>query len=121
MLHAQHWSEAGLNSSGRVTVVLIANIGRAPWEALERRFSFDGPPFLPPALSYREGIRKPDRRLFALALERVGVPVGSMVYLDGSLSNVAAAKHIGLGAIRLGRLAWRKGLEDGVCITGADH
>jgi epoxide hydrolase-like predicted phosphatase len=53
--------------------------------------------------SCEEGIRKPDRRIFELTLQRLGdVPAGRAVFLDDAPGNVAAAAKLGLHAIRVG-------------------
>jgi len=49
------------------------------------------------------GMRKPDPRIFALALERVGgVPASRCVFLDDYEGNVAAAESLGMAGIRVG-------------------
>ena len=48
------------------------------------------------------GIRKPDARIFELALERVGVPATAAVFLDDYPGNVEAARRLGLRAVLVG-------------------
>jgi putative hydrolase of the HAD superfamily len=52
--------------------------------------------------SCEEGIRKPDRRIFELTLQRLGdVAPERAVFLDDAPGNVAAAAKLGLYAIRV--------------------
>ena len=49
------------------------------------------------------GVRKPDPRIFALALEQLGCPdPASCVFLDDHPANVAAARALGMLAIHVG-------------------
>jgi epoxide hydrolase-like predicted phosphatase len=53
--------------------------------------------------SSEEGIRKPDARIFRLALERLGgVAPERAVFLDDAPGNVAAARALGMRAILVG-------------------
>ena len=50
--------------------------------------------------SSEEGIRKPDRRIFELTLDRLGdVPAERAIFLDDAPGNVAAATGLGMRAI----------------------
>ncbi len=49
--------------------------------------------------SYREGLAKPDARIFARALEKFGLDAGTTVYLDDLPANVAAANAAGLRGV----------------------
>jgi putative hydrolase of the HAD superfamily len=52
--------------------------------------------------SCEEGIRKPDARIFRIALERLGgIAPDRAVFLDDAPGNVAAARALGLHAIRV--------------------
>lgn len=49
------------------------------------------------------GVRKPDPRIFELALERVGgVSPSRCIFLDDYAGNVAAAERLGMAGIRVG-------------------
>lgn len=52
--------------------------------------------------SCRAGVRKPDPRIFRLALDEVGVPAGRAVFLDDHVGNVAAASRLGIRGIHVG-------------------
>ena len=53
--------------------------------------------------SCEEGVRKPDPRIFATALERLGgIAPERAVFLDDAPGNVAAARALGLHAIHVG-------------------
>lgn len=49
--------------------------------------------------SHEEGIEKPDRRIFELACERLGVRPEEIVFLDDHPPHVAAARELGIHAI----------------------
>jgi putative hydrolase of the HAD superfamily len=48
------------------------------------------------------GMRKPDRRVYELALERLGVTAAETVFVDDAPGNVAAAEAVGLRAVLIG-------------------
>ena len=50
-------------------------------------------------ISGREGVAKPDRRIFEILLERVGLPPGELLFVDDSLKNVEAARALGIEAL----------------------
>jgi 2-haloacid dehalogenase len=56
-------------------------------------------------ISGTEGVAKPDPRIFAIAVERTGLPAERLVFVDDKVLNVEAARTAGL---------------DGVVFTGAD-
>lgn len=45
------------------------------------------------------GVRKPDPRIFELALEQLGVPAARAVFLDDYAGNVAAARRVGMQGV----------------------
>ena len=45
------------------------------------------------------GLRKPDPRIFELALEKLGVPASSAVFLDDYAGNVEAAQRVGIHGV----------------------
>jgi FMN phosphatase YigB (HAD superfamily) len=49
-------------------------------------------------LSHRLGLIKPDRALFQCVLDRIARPPGSILFLDDSAVNVAAARALGFDA-----------------------
>lgn len=49
--------------------------------------------------SHEEGIAKPDRRIYALTCERLGVQPGEMVFLDDAEKCIAGARELGIHAI----------------------
>lgn len=64
-------------------------------------------------VSGREGLMKPDPAIFELALARVGVLAEEAVFVDDFRMNVAAARQVGLQAIRFRGLSpLRKRLQE---------
>jgi putative hydrolase of the HAD superfamily len=53
--------------------------------------------------SCHAGVRKPDPRIFGLALAALGVPAERCVFLDDHPANVAAAESLGMRGIVVGR------------------
>ena len=51
--------------------------------------------------SSKEGIRKPDPRIYALACERIGVAPQAMVYLDDLGINLKPARDLGMTTIKV--------------------
>ena len=70
-------------------------------------------------VSGEEGVTKPDRRIFELLLERFGLVPAGTVFVDDSPANVAAARAVGMDAVRfhhadgLRRALAARGLLDG--------
>lgn len=54
----------------------------------------------PVVISAEVGLRKPDRRIFDLLLERLGLPAGRTAFVDDVPPNVAAAADLGIHAIQ---------------------
>ena len=52
--------------------------------------------------SCQAGVRKPDARIFELALAELSVPAGRAAFLDDHPSNVAAATRLGIRSILVG-------------------
>jgi HAD superfamily hydrolase (TIGR01509 family) len=50
-------------------------------------------------ISGREGVAKPDRRIFEILIKRIGAPAGELLFVDDSLKNVEAARAIGIETI----------------------
>jgi epoxide hydrolase-like predicted phosphatase len=49
--------------------------------------------------SYEVGIEKPDRRIYEIACERLGVHPSEIVFLDDLEANVAAARQLGMRTV----------------------
>ncbi len=50
-------------------------------------------------ISGREGVAKPDRRIFEILVERVGRPASELLFVDNSLRNVEAARAFGIDTV----------------------
>jgi epoxide hydrolase-like predicted phosphatase len=50
-------------------------------------------------ISGEVGMRKPERKIFELALDRIGLPAGECAFIDDMAHNVAAASQAGLVGI----------------------
>ena len=48
------------------------------------------------------GIRKPDRRIYELALERLGVTAEEAVFVDDAPGNIAGAEAVGIAGVLIG-------------------
>ncbi|XP_072736272.1 acyl-CoA dehydrogenase family member 10 isoform X3 [Ciconia boyciana] len=51
--------------------------------------------------SYREGMRKPDPRIYKLCLERLGVQPQESIFLDNSSQNLKAAAQLGIKTVKV--------------------
>ncbi|NWU58157.1 ACD10 dehydrogenase, partial [Dromas ardeola] len=52
--------------------------------------------------SYREGMHKPDPRIYKLCLERLGVQAQESIFLDSSSQNLKAAAQLGIKTVKVG-------------------
>jgi putative hydrolase of the HAD superfamily len=59
------------------------------------------------------GTRKPERRIYELTLERLGVPAGAALLIDDIEPNCAAARELGLQAV------WFRSTEQAIADTEA--
>jgi len=55
--------------------------------------------FEKPVLSHRVGLLKPDKKIFVLALKRLGLKAQECVFIDDTKRNTAVAKKLGFKAI----------------------
>jgi 2-haloacid dehalogenase len=104
---------AALRARG-VPLYALSNWSAETYPVAERRFDFlswfDGV-----LISGREGMKKPDPRIFTLLLDRFGLKPDDAVYIDDSPRNVAAAEACGIRAVHFdgpesGPLAVRRAL-----------
>lgn len=91
-----------LKSNFRVAIINNGNaIALGYWKN-----QFDFSPFELFVNSGEEGIKKPDKRIFQLVCQRLGVKPEECLFLDDSLENIESAKGLGMQVIW-----WNK--EDG--------
>ena len=50
-------------------------------------------------VSYEVGLMKPDRRIYELCLERLGVPASSALFVDDRSENLTAPKELGMQTV----------------------
>jgi len=56
-------------------------------------------PFEPCLLSCDIGVEKPDTKAFEILIEKLGKPANEIVFIDDKVSNIEAAKKVGIDAI----------------------
>lgn len=78
----------------------ITNFSAEKWAESVARFPFLASAFRDVVVSAHERLTKPDPRIFRLFLDRNGLDAGACVFIDDSAANVAAARAIGMDAIR---------------------
>ena len=79
-------------------VYTLSNIAHYHIRAIENNWNgfFDGTTGL--FMSYRRGVRKPDPRIYEMALEELGVPGEQCFFIDDLAENVSAARELGIHA-----------------------
>ncbi len=79
-------------------VYTLSNIADYHVRAIENNWNgfFDGATGL--FFSYKMGVRKPDPRIYEMALAELGVPAGDCFFIDDLADNVAAAREQGIEA-----------------------
>lgn len=91
---------AELRDQARVRLLALTNWSAETFHHAEQRYGFltwfEGI-----LVSGREGLAKPDPRIFALLAERFGLDPGRTLFLDDSAANVAAAQAAGWQAVRV--------------------
>jgi glucose-1-phosphatase len=78
---------------------IVSNTNRAHFDCIAGQFGFLRY-FSGWILSHEVGARKPDRRIFELALDRAGVSAGDAMFVDDSPENVEAALALGIDAFQ---------------------
>jgi 2-haloacid dehalogenase len=107
----ERWTEMlGGEVPGTVAVLAELRAAGVPlyalsnWSAETFRLTRGRFPFLEwfdgVVVSGEEGVIKPDRRIFELLLERFGLVPDATVFVDDSPANVAAARDLGMDAVR---------------------
>ncbi|HEV2520577.1 MAG TPA: HAD family hydrolase [Thermoplasmata archaeon] len=85
----------GLRERQGVRLVAVSNVPAPVYEAIDRRHPismlFDAS-----VLSFREGLAKPNPQVYIEAIERSGVPPGSILFVDTTEERVRAAAEWGL-------------------------
>jgi FMN phosphatase YigB (HAD superfamily) len=77
---------------------ILSNAAAGGRRQEQMRYGFDDLADLT-VYSYEVGIEKPDRRIYLLTCERLGVHPGEVVFLDDLEANVAAARGVGMRAV----------------------
>jgi len=75
----------------------------AEWSERVRSYHKFGDYFKHAIISADAGCRKPERRIFEIALERLGVPARECVFIDDSVQNLDAASGAGMNTILFNR------------------
>lgn len=77
-------------------VILLSNLNAFDWQdaATLGLSGFER------VLSYEVGMKKPDPRIFQLALTKTGMPAESHLYIDDQQRNVDVAESLGMKALR---------------------
>lgn len=80
------------------SVYTLSNIAHYHIRAIENNWAgfFEGTTGL--FMSYKMGVRKPDSRIYDMALEELGVPGEQCFFIDDLAENVAAARNAGIQA-----------------------
>ena len=97
---------AAIRNSGCPRLAVLSNTNSLQWDYItDGRFPIlaMGRPecaFEWAILSYEVGAMKPDRAIFAAAIERAGVAAEEVFFTDDRLENVAGARAVGIDAVQ---------------------
>ncbi|MBN2567455.1 HAD family phosphatase [Candidatus Woesearchaeota archaeon] len=86
---------ASLRKRYRLAILSVSD--EANSTKYKERGWYDG--FDPVVLSHEEGILKPDRRIYEITLERLGLPARECLFIDDQKKNVNAAERLGMHGI----------------------
>ncbi len=89
-----------LRASAPVRILITSNVSREVWLGLNRSFAI-GDAAHGAVLSFQVRALKPSASFFRVALRRGGVPADRVLFLDDSLTNVRAARRVGVRAHRV--------------------
>jgi epoxide hydrolase-like predicted phosphatase len=82
----------------RYRTAILSNAAAGGRREEERRYGFAAMADVL-VYSYEVGIEKPDRRIYEIACQRLGVHPAEVVFLDDLEANVVAARHLGMRAV----------------------
>lgn len=85
---------AAVRDAGFAVGLVSNSLGRDCYAGFDLAALFDAQ-----AVSGVEGVRKPSRRLYEIACERLGVRPTQAVMIDDLAQNIAAAERLGMGGI----------------------
>jgi putative hydrolase of the HAD superfamily len=85
--------------SRRLPTYLLSNTHALHYDFIKSRYAFTKY-VRGAALSHELGMRKPEPRIFKAALKMAGVRPAQALFIDDLEPNVAAARRVGLQAIR---------------------
>ena len=83
----------------RYRTAILSNAAAGGRREEERRYGFSAMADVL-VYSYEVGIEKPDRRIYEITCERLGVRPSEVVFLDDLEVNVVAARQVGMRAVR---------------------
>jgi epoxide hydrolase-like predicted phosphatase len=83
----------------RYGTAILSNAAAGGRREEERRYGFSAMADVF-VYSYEVGIEKPDRRIYEITCERLGVRPSEVVFLDDLEVNVVAARQVGMRAVR---------------------
>lgn len=83
--------------SDNYTLAILSNSDYLNTSEYKRKKWLD--PFSVLVLSHEVGILKPDRRIYELTLERLGIPAESCVFIDDQEKNLVPARELGMRTI----------------------
>jgi putative hydrolase of the HAD superfamily len=82
----------------RYRTAILSNAAAGGRREEQARYGFDNMADLS-VYSYEVGMEKPDRRIYLLTCEQLGVRPGEAVFLDDLEANVVAAREVGMRAV----------------------
>jgi len=82
----------------RYRTAILSNAAAGGRREEERRYGFAAMADVL-VYSYEVGIEKPDRRIYEITCQRLGVHPGQVVFLDDVEANVVAARQVGMRAV----------------------
>jgi epoxide hydrolase-like predicted phosphatase len=83
----------------RYRTAILSNAAAGGCREEERRYGFSAMADVL-VYSYEVGIEKPDRRIYEISCERLGIRPSEVVFLDDLEVNVVAARQVGMRAVR---------------------
>ena len=79
---------------------LLSNTSASHWKHCQRRFSILKELFETAVLSFEVRAMKPSAKIYEAAVDRAGVPAGSILFIDDLTRNVEGARQAGLEAVQ---------------------
>jgi FMN phosphatase YigB (HAD superfamily) len=97
---------------GKIDMGIISNINSGIWEAAVKYEYVPNIEYKQILLSYKLGIKKPDRKIFEIAQEKSGVHPEEILFIDDQLKNLTVPEEMGWKTVLFDQSQSERGVDE---------